>query len=98
MQAADHLTSFIDPVIQLLSDHCVRCGFIGDVVPLKWWQKRLPESRRYYCAGCGKTYLRLFGRPARQLASAATGQNAEAGQEERPVAGAAQDKELTYTG
>ena len=27
---------------------------------LKWWQQLLPRCERYYCAGCGRTFLRFF--------------------------------------
>ena len=40
---------------------CPKCGILGDAVRLKWWQRMIPGSRRYYCAGCGRTYLSFFG-------------------------------------
>jgi len=36
---------------------CRRCGILGDRVHLKWWQRWIPRTHRYYCAGCGRTYL-----------------------------------------
>jgi hypothetical protein len=38
---------------------CRRCGIIGDLLHLKWWHKLIPRCRRYYCAGCGRTFLRI---------------------------------------
>lgn len=39
---------------------CRRCGIFGDLVRLRWWHKLVPGCRRWYCAGCGKTFLSLF--------------------------------------
>lgn len=39
---------------------CWKCGIVGDPVRRKWWQHLLPRCRRFYCAGCGKTYLRFL--------------------------------------
>ena len=40
---------------------CRRCGILGDRIHQKWWHKViLPGSRRYYCAGCGKTFLSFY--------------------------------------
>jgi hypothetical protein len=36
---------------------CRKCGIFGDPIRLKWWHRMVPLARRYYCAGCGKTYL-----------------------------------------
>lgn len=38
---------------------CHRCGIHGNPVRLKWWHRLIPFVRRYYCAGCGRTYLWL---------------------------------------
>jgi hypothetical protein len=41
---------------------CRQCGILGDAIRLKWWHKLIPGVRRYYCAGCHRTYL-SFDRP-----------------------------------
>jgi hypothetical protein len=38
---------------------CRRCGIWGDPMNLRWWHKLIPKCRRYYCAGCGRTFLRI---------------------------------------
>jgi hypothetical protein len=44
---------------------CRRCGIVGDPIRHRWWSRLLPRARRYYCAGCGRTFLRFaFGRRA----------------------------------
>jgi len=45
---------------------CRRCGILGDPVRLKWWHKLIPRARRWYCAGCHRTYLSLFDPPPDQ--------------------------------
>ncbi|MBC5785033.1 hypothetical protein H8N03_18955 [Ramlibacter sp. USB13] len=40
---------------------CRKCGIIPDRIHAKWWQKWIPTAARYYCAGCGRRFVRLFG-------------------------------------
>lgn len=39
---------------------CRRCGILGDPVRPKWWHRMIVGSRRYYCAGCGRTFLSFY--------------------------------------
>lgn len=39
---------------------CRKCGIFGDPLRRKWWQKLIPNSRRFYCAGCGKIKVSIF--------------------------------------
>ena len=48
---------------------CRRCGILGDPVRLKWWHKLLPRTHRYYCAGCGRTFLSFSDQPPKGRSS-----------------------------
>lgn len=48
---------------------CRRCGILGDAIRLKWWHRLIPRARRWYCAGCHRTYVSVFDPPAQRRPS-----------------------------